>query len=385
MIRLFSIIFIILSVNLNAQKKTYYEHYSYPLEDYYKPLTIRVNAILLKRDDGSGSFDLKNEEEKGLFMEYIDHMNYVYSNFQNPPSLEGCYTGTDFIKDAKVRFEFNVIEIKSSYYWNYLNSGSIPEEKKYIGFSPSEKWYLTPLDDSIFNSNIPKGINVYFTENGKRFDDLYKKKADGYDLAGNMAGQFPTQNNLKRSSQIHVPNLYMRYFFQRYQATKNSGKSWEVTKTWWISPFMSHEMGHDFGLGHSSEYYNLNGCKYSIMTQIYNDPQNWLPPTEIKRIHANLTRTNLMQFVTPESHYGVTWKIDKDTIWDKPRRFYNNFEIGKGITLTISDSIILPPQSFVKLQKNAKIILKGKGKITNALGQNYINFEKHRTSAILRE
>lgn len=376
------LLFLLFGAILNAQKKEP-AHYSYPFEESYRPLTIRMNAVLLKRNDGTGSFDLKDPEEKALFMELLENVNYVFSNFQKPSDLTDCYNGNDFIKDSGLRFDFNIIEVKSTYYWNYLNSGAIPEEKNYSGFSPSEKWYIKPLDDSIIMLNLPKAINIYFTENGNRFDDLVKKKGEGHNVSGNMVAQLPTISNLKRSSQVHIPNRYLAYIYQRNQATKKYNQPWSVTKSWWNSPAIAHEIGHELGLTHFNEYHDANKCKYSLMSQKHDHPKNWLPPTEIKKMHWELSRSNLMQFVTEESHYGVTLKIEKDTLWDRPRRFYNNFEIKENITLTISDSIILPPQSFIKLNKNSKIIFKGKGKIVDAFGQEYKNYDQHRKSGII--
>lgn len=383
MMRLNWILLFLVSVIVSAQKKEP-EHYSYPFEDYYQPLTMNVNAVLLKRDDGTGGFDLKDAEEKQLLSDYMENMNRVFSNFQPLPNPAGCYMGTDFVKDAKIRLSFHILEVKNSFYWNYLN-GSIPESKNFSGFSPTEGWYIKPLDDSISGLNIPKAVNIYLTENGNRFDDIVKKRGIGYDVTGSMAGQSPTTQNLNRSSQIHAPNLYLRYISQRYKATKEYNQPWSVTKGWWLSSGLSHELGHNLGLGHSNEYYKTNACKYSLMSQGGTDPRNWLPPTEIKKMHWNLTRTNLMQFVTPESAYGATWKLNEDTVWDKPRRFYHNFELASNLTLTISDSIILPPQGYIKLNKNSKIIFKHKGKIVDAYGKEFKNFEKHKTAKILKE
>lgn len=112
--------------------------------------------------------------------------------------------------------------------------------------------------------------------------------------------------------------------------------------------------------------------------------KQYIQPTEIKKMHWNLTRTNLMQFVTEDSHYGVSWTIEKDTLWNKPRRFYNDFEIAKDVTLTISDSVVLPVQATVKLNKNSKIIFTQKGKIVNPSREEYKNFEKHRSAKIIQ-
>lgn len=372
---------------LIAQKKTP-EHYDYPFDMTYNPLKVRVNIILLKRTDETGSYDLNNKEERDVFMSFLDIANYYYSHLNPPKDLNSCYNGTDFYPDTKIRLEYKIIEVKNNYAWNYRNSGSNLEENKLLGFSPSEKWYLKSLDDSIYNApNIPKGINVYFTQDGEIFDDIYKTKAKDKVIKVKHASEMPTKN-LFRSSRIHIPNQYIKYIYHKYEAPIVYNTTWMETKQWHIydGTTLNHELGHSFGLGHSNEYHSSNKCPHTIMHQrIKESTKDYLQPTEIKKMHWNLTRTNLMQFVTEDSHYGVTWQIDKDTIWDKPRRFYNNFEIAKDVTLKISDSIILPPQSFIKLNKNSKIIFTDKGKITDPYGQEFKNFERHKTAAILRQ
>src|SRR5690606_18776861 len=140
--------------------------------------------------------------------------------------------------------------------------------------------------------------------------------------------------------QVHVPNRYLKYILHRYRAPIIYNTTWEETRNWHTSAKgIGHELGHSFGLGHTNEYHKSNTCTYSIMSQKGNHARNYLQPTEIKKIHWNLTRTNLMQFVTEDSHYGVSWKIEEDTIWDKPRRFYNDFELEENVALTISDKI----------------------------------------------
>src|SRR5690606_21510419 len=128
-------IFLLTGTFLSAQKKNP-EHYSYPYDVSYNPLTVRVNIIHLKRTDGSGSYDLKNEEEKGAFMGYINVAGHTYVELNPPKDLESCYSGTDFYPDTGIRLKFNIIEIQNNYAWNYRNSGSNLQEEKLTGFTP---------------------------------------------------------------------------------------------------------------------------------------------------------------------------------------------------------------------------------------------------------
>lgn len=371
-----------------AQKKIP-EHYHYQLENHYRPLTIRANIIVLYRSDGTGNFNLEDREQIDLLNDFLEYVNrYVYNDLKQPPDSSGCYNGNAFMPDAKIRIKYNILKVKNDYAWNYRNSGSNLDEKNHSGFSPTENWYLKNLDDSLSNAgDISKGINVYLTGDGDKFDRINNDKAMSYDLGSGAAGQYPTDRKLSRSSQVHFPNRYLKYLWHRYKLSMDYNTTWEETRGWHVADgrSLAHEFGHNFGLGHSNEYHGTNKCKFSLMSQVSGDPTNYLQPTEIKKIHWNLTRTNLMQFVTEDSHYGVTWQIEKDTIWDKPRRFYNDFEIAKDVTLTISDSIILPPQSFIKLNKKSKIIFQGKGKIVDALGKEYNNYQKHKTAVIFKE
>lgn len=66
-------IFSMICSQMIAQKKIP-EHYSYPFDLNYQPLTLRVNAILLKRTDGTGNFDLNDSEQKQLLIDYLENI-----------------------------------------------------------------------------------------------------------------------------------------------------------------------------------------------------------------------------------------------------------------------------------------------------------------------
>lgn len=155
----------------------------FKITDDLNPLTIQVNVIVLKRDDGTGNYDLKNAEEKNRLELYMNQINVIWSQFYQPQDLNGCYSGTDFYKDSKIRFKFNYIEIKDTYAWNYRNSGADLEKQKYSGITPYDGWHLTYLDKKLANDpKTPKGINLYLTMDGNNFDRLYKSKGENYNL-----------------------------------------------------------------------------------------------------------------------------------------------------------------------------------------------------------
>lgn len=379
---LFKVIFLlIMAIPLSAQKKVP-EYLDYPFVPTYKPLAIRANMVILYRNDGTGNFDLKDPEQFELLKDYAQRVNYIYANLGPAADKINCQDSEDFFPDTGFRIEYNYVSIKNEFAWNYMNTGGDPDNQKLMGFSPSENWYIKSLDDSISTAkNIPKGINVYLTTNGEKFDVIEKNKSKEFDLNQNAAAQHPSEKNIQRSSQVHLPNRYLKYLLHKYQSPTEYNTTWETTREWHLQDAkgIAHEFGHNFGLSHT------NKCPNALMKQGIRKEKYFISQSEIKKMHWNLTRTNLMQFVTEESHYGVSWLIENDTTWDKPRRFYNDFEIAKNVTLTISDSIVLPPQATIKLNKKSKIIFTGKGKIVNAFGEEFSNFQKHRTAAILRD
>lgn len=104
------IVMILIGISINAQTTATADAGRYCYNDNinnaninkFDPVTVRVNAIALHRDDGSGFLKLLGSDELSieqstLFMEYLDHVNYVYANFIEPTTYANCnYTGTEF-------------------------------------------------------------------------------------------------------------------------------------------------------------------------------------------------------------------------------------------------------------------------------------------------
>ncbi len=373
---------------LNAQSALD-THKNFPFDGKENPITLRVKIILLEKNDGTGNFNLKDATEKQILTEYLENTFKKFQNIVPPKEIGGCYDGSDFIPDAKIRFVYDIIEVRNTYAWNFLNTGSVPEKNILKGFSPSENWYLKKVDDSLTTAHQNKqGIHIYFTMNGKKYDKAFANKSKNYDPYGVAAGQFPTQKKLNRSSQIHIPDVYLKYLKMRHQIPQEYKKPWKTVRRWFVdgdARGLAHEIGHVFGLYHSNEHHRANQCKYSLMSQQSSAPRNYLQPTEIRKIHYNLSATNLMNFVVDDASYNTTHTIYTNEVWNKKRRFYYNFKLAKKVKLEINNIIIMPFDATFELKKKAEIIFKNKGKIIYPDGSEFKGWKLHRRAKITKK
>lgn len=375
----------LLSQNSNA-----FENQEYQLTGNENPLKIRVTAVLLQRGDGSGNYSKNRPQEFQLFKTYWQNALNNFQNLKKPKDLTGCYDGIDFWPAAMLIFEDNIIEVKNSYAWNNRNTGSNYEKKVLKGFSPSESWYLKSVDDSLTKAEKNKPtIHVYFTNDGDTYDEYIKTNgANQSKTNGVAAGQFPTPTNLKRSSQIHMPGVYPKYFYMKNRATQEFGKSWDKeVKNWYLiddAKGLTHELGHNFGLGHANQYHGANKCEWTIMSQKHSDPRNYLQPTEIQKMHSNLSKSNMMQFVTEDSHYGTTQNLNKDQTWTEFRRYYNDFVLKEGVNLRIANKIIMPTNAKITLNPGARIIFENGGEIVHLDGTEFKAYDLKGDSKVIR-
>lgn len=310
-------------------------------------LYVRTNFIFLQRADGTGNFQENNSEHQSLLNDFITKMNYTYSNMSNP-NAQSCYTGSDFVPDARIQFIVNKIYMKDNYGWNnrHDNRGRTmcPEYSD---------WYLNYLDNQIVaNPNIPRGINIYFTEDSINYRNLIEVQDSlNYYGAPYACSQFPSYYDYNRTSKIHMPDVYSKYWFMKNIIPTRNNQPWDPVVRFWetdgVGSTLAHEIGHSLWLGHESPYYGYATCFYTIMNPAGAAPHNYLPPSEIGRIYAALSLTNLRTFVPNDTYLGCK-DISTVEVWNN-MRLYQSLNITSTGQMTFPCNITMPYQANIQV------------------------------------
>lgn len=221
-------------------------HLGIAQEAYPDTLTLRVNFILLQKEDGSGNFDTSNAEHMQYFEDVMYVVNDLFSLNRRIGKIDtACYADQQF-KDSGIRFRLNkIISYQNDSLWNN-------EHDKNASKCPSRKnWYLLGLQNHL-DSIIPpeeQGINVYFSTTECNYNDqilgLDSCSIPQFNAACSM---FPSERE-EDFSVIHSPNVYLKYEFM-----KDYPYEWGVTT---FGKGLAHELGHSLYLFHYGKCQNL--------------------------------------------------------------------------------------------------------------------------------
>lgn len=354
------------------------------------PLHIRVNMIYLLDANGNGNFNGKDKEDNTIINKIYYNVNHLYANLKDVKDSV-CYTGTDFIKDAKIRFDFNSLYVKDTFARNYRNAKGFKENKRSYGiFSPSNSWYLKYLDNNINDTIKVKGINAFLNMDVKAYNNLVDNNiGETYKKTISVSvSQFPTHLDFNRSSQVCFPNKYTkRLWMEMIYPKKHPEVTWKNdVKNWFIGEYrgIAHELGHSINLAHSNEYHKRNKCFKAMMSQSGNSPRNYIQPTEIGKIHKALMTTNLIQFVINNANYNVPRIIVENENWDfKTIRFYQDIIVEQGKVLVLNGTVIMPDDASVLLEKNAILVL-NKAQLKTASNKPFTNIIKDKNAKIIK-
>ncbi len=239
-------------------------------------LTIRINFILLQKNDGSGNFNENDSLHLTFINNSVQRLNELYAlEHRNIPD-SSCLSNHTFA-DSGIRFRLHkIIPIRNDNLWNNDN------DKNWSKCPDRKKWYLVGLQNEL-DSVLPdqdKGINIYLSVS----ECHYNENILAFDsCAGNFSevacSMFPSTDT-NAFSVLHYPNVFLKYHFMK-----------DYPSQWAYGTFgrgLAHELGHSLGLTHVKSCNNIMDGAGSVNRKNLSDRQIELARKNIKS--SNLKR-----------------------------------------------------------------------------------------------
>ncbi|MBN8679301.1 MAG: hypothetical protein J0M29_13825 [Chitinophagales bacterium] len=336
-----------------------------------RTIYVHANFIIPRRSDDldpdtQGNFSENNAEHMAFLNAIVSDCNWRLAN------LTGTSNCGDLRTDAKIQIIPNFIFLKDEFAWNSDNSPNSLDPD--LNFKcPSQiqaAWHLANLSNQInSNPNMPRGINVFFPVQG----DIYHRliilgvidTPEGQPYYCKWwCSEKPSSNNLNRTSNISITNLYMKYrWFQKRSDV--TGFPFEPTGREILIGEALRSLAHEFGHSFINEYTHLQGiCDNHLMTQS-GGARDVLRATDVGSIHRNLATSNLRQFVDCTETYNHPGSNTSDRIvdvsetWDLNMRLYTNVVVKAGATLTVTCELLMPFDGSITVERGARLIIDG--------------------------
>lgn len=318
------------------------------------PIFINVNLFFLKNSEGQGNFEKGNPEHDAFITSFTNRANAILRNIQNP---ENC--GEGVIKDIKLQFKFTRhYDIANTAHWDQDNCTNL------FCCPGGDNWYLDSLDDLIVSDpNIPRGINIYYNTSGNLYEDIVVNGSACINETSIPSGQCsmsPSFIDLDRSMRINAPNAWLKYYFLENCYTDfpfSTTRGWEIEAN---ADYLTHEIGHALGLLHDNYCNNSN-----VMNNTSSQVNDYFRPLQVGRMHRELGRSNLRQFVDCDQTHATSQVVNTDETWDFDRRVYGDIIVETGATLILTCKLLMPLNGRITVKRGARLILDG-GTITRA-------------------
>ena len=342
----------------------------------FRPIPLRVNLIIIQREDGSGNF-----QDNAADREFLERVMYVtnqtYSNLQD--RNEEYFPGQNllFLQQAKVQFLPKIIFVRDEKGWNNRN------DTNFAGVPNLSGWYLNALDQQICASDtLQKSINLYFTTDGQLYEEMVVSgSTTDYDhrvfFKQHAASEVPYVQTKSRqlasyhTMRCHIGNVWLKLWWKR-----NVLHEPDWTMEGEVGKSIAHELGHLMGLDHTADQQT-----HALMRTRFGGQRDYLSAKEIAKIHQTIgLYPSLWQFVPEDFTYGISeadWVVSDSAHWEGNRRLFANIVVQPGAKLEISGEVLLPANGEVQLGKGAILVLKnGILRRVNTPAEKLVSMEK---------
>jgi len=336
-------------------------------------LKIRTNIVIMQRADGTGNFDLDNEDDmyflEGIFATINEKL---INNMEEDCAINNCYyyarcynvdNSINHYDNVHIEFVPNYIEIKDNYGWNHRN------DNEPYNYYTRTKDYLKYIFNLIQQqSNYIPGINIIMTEDQVGWD-YYENGTNPWSLDNSV--WHPYYGGLAYSTEsvmddnedymiIHAPDTYLgKLCREQYY-----GFSEIDSRNIMANGFM-HEYGHSlFGLYHTS-------CPKNVMNPSGSESlssKSSITGCQIRDMMKVLMTMNVRNMVECDEVLPFYHYINKDETWNNDLRIYGNILIKSGNKLNIVCRLNMAPDAKIIVEQGAKLILDG-GEITSKCGK----------------
>jgi hypothetical protein len=307
-------------------------------------IIVKINCIVLYKDDGTGNFDLTNSQQSDYLMSVLSGMNGLMENM--PERSCACSTQPTYFTQPNIRFDFNIVKVNNTFYWNHENDQG--------GTSlANSKPYLKAIHDlAKMTAGYKSGIDIIFTVSNTNYLHYFANNGSGAPPNSKYGGAwyaaYPVDNLLIQPL-IHCPDMYIDW---KLNIPPLGGSTYGIMKQ--HSRSMLHEIGHHFGLNHT---YDASNCGLNLMCDFNpgcdGENRDAFSGCQLRKTMETLMTKNIRNFVV------CTDVIDHDVIvtqsetWSRDVKLYGDLRIKSGNTMTVTCKI--------ELQENAKIIVERGG------------------------
>ncbi len=353
---------------------TYHENDLIPqnIEDKIK---INTNIIIVQRSNGSGNYDIDNQDDLNFWESVFEKINYNISNMilESCPSgpyaysssgLHNCQLSNSIQHYSSLNFEFvpNFIEIKNDFYWNHRNDYN-PDL-----WTPKKKFLREIFQLAKQDQNYKVGYNVILTEDGIAIDN-YEQGINPFDVSG-WAKMYGGHMYSMEPDFVNMDNEYVAfhapytYFDRVVGSTYYNIDDEERIKI--IAGGFLHEYGHSF-LG----LYHTNDCSRNIMNSIGGSEdfrKTSITGKQAREWYLTTMSSNMRNYLYCEESLPYAITVSQNEVWDNNLKVFGDITVLSGGQLTVRCKLDFFDSRKIIVNQGGKLIIDG-GTVTSSCGQ----------------